>query len=488
MRSFMNFKLVGRIISQILAFEAAFMIPSLVLSLCDGNYKTASAFAVTMGLIIAISVFGMLICRNAKKTFHAREGTVCVGLSWVLMSLLGCLPFCLSGEIPSFIDAFFEIVSGFTTTGASVVPNVEALTRGCLYWRSFSHWVGGMGVLVFLLAIAPMDKGNGSTLHLLRAESPGPSVGKLVPKMKKTAKILYMLYIALTLADIIFLLLGNMPLFDAICTAFGTAGTGGFGTKGDSIASFSPYIQNVCSVFMILFGINFNCFYLIMIRHFRDVFKNSELRLYIGIILASSALIAIDLSHARIYESAGETVRHSVFQVASIMTTTGFASTDFDLWPNLSKGILLFLMLVGACAGSTGGGIKCARVLLLFKNFTRSIRLAARPQKVQMLRLDGQIIDEKVLAATNAYLVAYVIIMVISFLIVSIDGFSVATNVSAVTACFNNIGPGFEKVGPMANYGEFSVISKLVLIVDMLAGRLEIFPILTLFAKETWKG
>ncbi len=484
----MNYKLVGRIISQILAFEAAFMIPSVILCLYDKDHKTASAFAVSMAIILIISSLGLLLCRNAKKSFHAREGTVCVGLSWVLMSLLGALPFYLSSEIPSFIDAFFETVSGFTTTGASVAHNVEALTRGCLYWRSFSNWVGGMGVLVFLLAIAPMDKGGGSTLHLLRAESPGPSVGKLVPKMKKTAKILYMLYIALTVINVIFLLCGGMPLFDSVCTAFSTAGTGGFGTKSDSIASFSPYIQVVCTVFMILFGINFNCFYLIMLRHFKDVFKNSELKLYLGLILTSSVLITLDLLHGGLFEKVSDAARHGAFQVASIITTTGFASTDFDAWPNLSKGILLCLMLIGACAGSTGGGIKCARVLLLFKSFTRSIRSAARPQRVQVMRLNGQVIDETVLSATNVYLVAYVVIMVISFLIVSVDGFSVTTNVSAVASCFNNIGPGFEKVGPAANYSQFSIVSKITLIIDMLAGRLEIFPILTLLAKDTWKN
>ncbi|MBR6534535.1 MAG: TrkH family potassium uptake protein, partial [Clostridia bacterium] len=314
------------------------------------------------------------------------------------------------------------------------------------------------------------------------------SVGKLVPKMKKTAKILYMLYIALTVINVIFLLCGGMPLFDSVCTAFSTAGTGGFGTRSDSIASFSPYIQVVCTVFMILFGINFNCFYLIMLRHFKDVFKNSELKLYLGLILTSSVLITLDLLHGGLFEKVSDAARHGAFQVASIITTTGFASTDFDAWPNLSKGILLCLMLIGACAGSTGGGIKCARVLLLFKSFTRSIRSAARPQRVQVMRLNGQVIDETVLSATNVYLVAYVVIIVISFLIVSVDGFSVTTNVSAVASCFNNIGPGFEKVGPAANYSQFSIVSKITLIIDMLAGRLEIFPILTLLAKDTWKN
>ena len=428
-----------------------------------------------------------LICRKAGKLFGAREGLVCVSFSWIVLSLLGALPFVVSGAIPSYVDALFEIVSGFTTTGASILPAVEGLPMGILYWRSFSHWLGGMGVLVFLLAISSgSGKDKGFTMHLLRAESPGPDVGKLVPKMRQTAMLLYIIYIALTALNVICLLIGKMPLFDAVCTAFGTAGTGGFGVKNDSIAGYSPYLQNVCTVFMFLFGVNFSCYYRLLLRQFRSVFKDEELRLYFGI--AFVAIAAIVLNIYPLYDSLGETVRHAAFQVSSIMTTTGFATTDFDLWPSFSKGILLMLMVVGACAGSTGGGLKVARVLLLFKSLRRNIRKVLNPQKVQVVRNNGRTVDEKVLDNTNAYLAAYVIIIIVSFLIISLDGFSTGTNISAVLACFNNIGPGLEMVGPTCNYSAYSVLSKLILSLDMLAGRLEIFPMLVLLSRSTWKG
>ena len=407
-------------------------------------------------------------------------------MGWLFMSLLGCLPFFLSGAIPNYVDALFEIVSGFTTTGASILEQIEGLPYGILYWRSFSHWLGGMGVLVFLLAI-PMggEGGSGFTMHLLRAESPGPNVGKLVPKMKQTAQILYILYIALTVLDVIFLLIGGMPVFDAVCTAFGTAGTGGFGIKGDSIAGYSPYIQNVCTVFMLLFGVNFSCYYLLLLGQIKSVFKDEELRMYLGIILASILLIVWNLRGY--YDTLEETVRHTAFQVASIVSSTGYATTDFDLWPGFSKAILLFLMVIGACAGSTGGGFKCGRALLVVKNMLRSVRQLIRPQRVQVVRMNGQTVDEKVLANTNTYVAAYAIIIIASFLLISVDGFSITTNFSAVLACFNNIGPGFEAVGPTCNFASYSIFSKLILIWDMLAGRLEIFPILILFSRTTWR-
>ena len=401
------------------------------------------------------------------------------------MSLLGCLPFYFSGAIPSFIDAFFEIVSGFTTTGSSILPEVESLPKGILYWRSFSHWLG-MGVLVFLLAVSSVGgSDNGFTMHLLRAESPGPNVGKLVPRMRKTASILYLLYVILTVVNVIFLLLGEMNLFEAVCTAFGTAGTGGFGIRNDSIAGFSPYIQNVCTVFMLLFGINFTCYYLLLLRQFKNVFLDEELRLYLGLALGSIILIVINLRGY--YATLEETVSQVAFQVVSIITSTGYATTDFDLWPGFSKAILLSLMIVGACAGSTGGGFKCGRVLLVVKSLRRSVRQVVHPQKVQVVRVNGQSVGEKVLQNTNAYLAAYVIIIILSYLLISVDGFSITTNISAVLTCFNNIGPGFELVGPTCNFAAYSTFSKVVLIMDMLAGRLEIFPILILFSRSTWK-
>lgn len=482
----MNVKMMGRFIGRILLVEGVFMVPAMLISLVEKEFAAVRAFMWSLAVIFAVAWLLVLICRGSKNKFYAKEGLACVGISWIVMSLLGCLPFYFSGAIPRFIDAFFEIVSGFTTTGASVLPAVEGLPKGILYWRSFSHWLGGMGVLVFLLAISSVGgSDNGFTMHLLRAESPGPNVGKLVPRMKETAKILYLLYIVLTILNIVFLLFGGMQPFEAVCTAMGTAGTGGFGVLNDSIAGYSPYIQNVCTVFMLLFGVNFSCYYMLLIRRFRDVLKDEEFRLYLGIVLGSIVLIVLNLKD--FYGTFEETVRHAAFQVASIATTTGFATTDFDLWPGFSKAILLCLMVVGASAGSTGGGFKCGRVLLVIKSLRRSVRRVVHPQKVEVVRMNGNPMSEKVLQNTNAYLAAYVIITGVSCLLISMDNFSITTNISAVFACFNNIGPGFELVGPTCNYAGFSTFSKLVLILDMLAGRLEIFPILILFSRTTWR-
>ena len=479
----MNHKMMGRFIAQILFIEALFMLPALGISLYCQETAAVRGFLITLALIALVVIVLTLICRGAPSAFYAREGMVCVAVSWIVLSLLGCLPFYISREIPSYVDAFFEIVSGFTTTGASIVPEVEKLSKGILYWRSFSHWLGGLGVLVFLLAFTG-GKGQGFTMHLLRAESPGPNVGKLVPKMRTTAAILYIIYIVMTIINIIFLLAGKMPLFEAVCTAFGTAGTGGFGIKNASIASYSPYIQNVTTVFMALFGINFSCYYLLLLRQFRNVFKDEELRLYVGIILGSIGLIVLNLRDH--YPTLEETVRHAAFQVSSIITTTGYATTDFDLWPGFSKAILMLLMIVGACAGSTGGGLKCARLLLLLKSLKRNISQVLHPRKVQVVRNNGSVVDEKVLDNANAYLAAYFVILFLSVLVVSIDNFSIGTNLTAVLSCFNNIGPGMEAVGPMYNFSGYSALSKLVLCFDMLAGRLEIFPILVLFSRSTW--
>lgn len=482
----MNYKMMGKFISQILFVEAAFMLPALLLSIVYGEQSAVRGFigAIIITLIVAAIMY--VLCRNAVKRFYAREGLVCVGMSWIALSIMGCLPFFISREIPDFLDALFEIVSGFTTTGSSILTDVEALSHGLLYWRSFSHWLGGMGVLVFLLAVVPRDRGgSGFTLHILRAESPGPNVGKLVPKMHTTARILYVIYVLLTIINIVFLLFGGMPVFEAVCTAMGTAGTGGFGIKNDSIASYSPYLQNVCTVFMLLFGVNFSCYYLILIRQFKTVWKDEELRMYLGMVLGSIVLITINIYG--MYDSLGETVRHAAFQVASIVTTTGFATTDFDLWPSFSKAILLCLMVIGASAGSTGGGFKCGRALLLFKNMRRNLKKALYPRRVEVVCNNGQMMEESVLSNINTYLSAYVIIIIVSFLLISLDGFSTTTNFSAVLACFNNIGPGLEAVGPTCNFGGYSVLSKLVLIFDMLAGRLEIFPILVLLSPRTWK-
>ena len=480
----MNYKMMGRFMAQILSVEGVFMVPALIMALCLGEAMALKGFAVALAAILITVAVLWRICRGAPSAFFAKEGLVCVGISWVVLSFMGCLPFYISREIPLFVDAYFEIVSGFTTTGASILPEVEVLSKSILYWRSFSHWLGGMGVLVFLLAFTG-EKGKGFTMHLLRAESPGPDVGKLAPKMRKTASILYLIYIGLTIVNFLFLIAGGMPLFDALCTAMGTAGTGGFGIKNDSMASYSPYLQNVTTVFMALFGINFSCYYLILLGQVRSVFRDEEVRLYLGLIFGSIVLITINLGS--FYGSLGEAIRHAAFQVSSIITTTGFATTDFDLWPAFSKSILTVLMLVGACAGSTGGGLKVARLLLLMKGLRRNIGQVLSPRRVDVIRNNGRAVDERILANTNAYFAAYVIIIFVSFMVISLDNFSTGTNITAVFACFNNIGPGLEAVGPTCNFSAFSAFSKIVLIVDMLAGRLEIFPILVLFSPNIWR-
>lgn len=481
----MNYKVMGRFISKILAVEAVFMIPAMLISVFDKEYKAFISFVFSILIIMAVSALLFVLGRKAKQRFFVKEGLACVGLSWIAISLLGCLPFYISGEIPHFIDALFEMVSGFTTTGSSILPEVETMSRGMLYWRSFSHWLGGMGVLVFLLAVTPANgRSNRFTLHLLRAESPGPDVEKLAPRMRDTAMILYMLYMALTVMNVIFLLLGGMSLFDSVCTAFGTAGTGGFGIKNDSIAGYSPYIQNVCTIFMLLFGVNFSCYYLILLRRFKTVLKDGELRLYLGLVVASITAITINIYH--MFGSVGEALHHAAFTVASIITTTGFATVDFDKWPEFSKSIIVVLMMIGACAGSTGGGFKCGRLLLLLKSIRRGIRKTLNPNKVEVIRNNGNAVNEKVISGINIYVATYFIIIFVSFLLIAVDGFSVITNFTAVLSCFNNIGPGLDQVGPTCNFGLFSDFSKIILIIDMLAGRLEIYPILILFSRDVW--
>lgn len=480
----MNYKMIGKFTSLILMAEALFMIPALIIGLCLGE-KSAISFLISIGIILAIAAPLWLIGRKTDRRFSARDGFICVGLGWAMMSLGGSLPFFISGEIPHFIDALFEAVSGFTTTGSSILPNPELLSKSILYWRSFTHWIGGMGVLVFLLAVVPIGGGNqGFTMHLLRAESPGPEVGKLMPKMRQTAAVLYSVYITLTVLDIVFLLFGKMPLFDAVCTAFGTVGTGGFGIKVDSIASYSPYIQTVTTVFMLLSGINFSCYYLLLLRNFRSVIKDEELHLYLGLIVTATVLIAINIRHLF---PAGEAFRHAAFQVSSIISSTGYVTADFDLWPSLSKAILFALMIVGACAGSTGGGLKCARALLLFKGLRRNVSQMLRPNRIKTVRVNNRTVDEKILSNTNAYFATYILIIIISFVLVTVgNDFSMGTNFSAVVSCLNNIGPGFEAIGPTCNFAGYGIFSKCVLIFDMLAGRLEIFPLIILFSPKAW--
>ncbi len=479
----MNYKMIFHTIGQILKVEAALLVLPLVVSLIYRE-NTYWAFLIPIALLLIIG-FLCTIKKPAKDNIFAREGFVIVGLSWIIMSLFGALPFMISGEIPNFFDAIFETVSGFTTTGASVLSDVEALSKGMLFWRSFTHWIGGMGVLVFVLAVLPNS--DGKSIYLLKAESPGPQVGKLVSKVRFTARILYCIYVVLTLIQIIFLVCGDMNFFDSVLHAFGTAGTGGFGIKNDSVAGYSAYSQIVIGIFMVIFGINFNIFYLALIGNIKQVFKNEELRWYIGIIVVATLLITFNVFYQYDYiTSFGTTLRAAFFQVSSIITTTGFTTVDYDLWPALSKTILIFLMFIGASAGSTGGGLKVSRFIILIKSIGREIKNLLHPRSVTTIRFEGKSLDEGITKSVNVYFVTLITIFFACVLLVSFDGFSFETNFSAVAACLNNIGPGLGSVGPTANFGIYSYFSKVVLTLSMLIGRLEIFPILMLFSPRTY--
>lgn len=481
----MNVKSISRTVGLILLITGIFQVFPLLIAVIDHEPKNILAYIESLCLILLVGGALVLFSRGGNRMFSAQEGFAATGLSWIFMSAFGALPFFLSGQIPSYVDAFFEMVSGFTTTGASILTDVEALSRCNLFWRSFSHWLGGMGVLVFLLAVVPGARKNGGTgIYLMRAESPGPSVDKLTPHLRQTAMILYGIYILLTALCIGCLLLGGMPVFDSFCIAFGTAGTGGFAIKNSSMGGYSYFLQTVVTVFMFLFGVNFSLYYMLLLRKFKAVFKNEELRLYFGIAAGSIVLIAINIS--RMYNTVYESVHHAAFQVVSIMTTTGYGTVDFEQWPAFSKAILLSLMFIGASAGSTGGGLKVSRVLLLMKSIRRTIRKALHPRRVQPVYMDGRAVSEEVCDNVNAYLAIYCVILVLSFAIISVDGFSIGTNFSAVASCFNNIGPGFELVGATQNFSIYSDLSKIILSLDMLLGRLEIFPLLLLLSPDTW--
>ncbi len=481
----MNVKNISRTVGLILLITGIFQLFPLLIAVIDHEPRNILAYIESLCLILLVGSALLLFSRGGNRMFSAQEGFAATGLSWIFMSAFGALPFFLSGQIPSYVDAFFEMVSGFTTTGASILTDVEALSRCNLFWRSFSHWLGGMGVLVFLLAVVPGARKNGGTgIYLMRAESPGPSVDKLTPHLRQTAMILYGIYILLTALCIGCLLLGGMPVFDSFCIAFGTAGTGGFAIKNSSMGGYSCFLQTVVTVFMFLFGVNFSLYYMLLLRKFKAVFKNEELRLYFGIAAGSIVLIAINIS--RMYNTVYESVHHAAFQVVSIMTTTGYGTVDFEQWPAFSKAILLSLMFIGASAGSTGGGLKVSRVLLLMKSIRRTIRKALHPRRVQPVYMDGRAVSEEVCDNVNAYLAIYCVILVLSFAIISVDGFSIGTNFSAVASCFNNIGPGFELVGATQNFSIYSDLSKIILSLDMLLGRLEIFPLLLLLSPDTW--
>lgn len=441
------------------------------------------SFAILGALIFGLGTI-ISFKHPAKKNIYAREGFVIVALSWILISIFGALPFCLTGEIPSFIDAFFEMVSGFTTTGSSILSDIEALSHASLFWRSFSHWLGGMGILVFVIAFVPISSGR--SLHILRAEVPGPVVGKLVSKIRLTARILYIIYAVLTLVETVLLLFGGMPLFDSLLNSFGTAGTGGFAIKNASIAAYdSVYVDTVITIFMILFGINFNLIYFVIIGKFKEVFKSEELRYYFLIIIGATILITINI--LPMYESIFSALRYSSFTVGSIITTTGFVTADYGKWPMFSQMIIIILMFVGACSGSTGGGMKVSRIFIYLKNAKKELKHLLHPHSIQTVEFEKQPIDDHVIANIHSYLVLYLVIFALSLLVLTIFNLDFKSAFSAVATCLNNVGPGFDVVGPVSNFSSLSDVSKLVLSFDMLAGRLEIFPILLLFAPSQWR-
>lgn len=478
----MNYRMISYILGFMMLIESAFMLPPAIIALADHEpcYK---AFFITMAILI---IFGILLTvKKPKNTLmYAPEGFVTVSASWLIMSLFGALPFYLSGAIPSYIDAFFETVSGFTTTGSTILNDIEALPNALLFWRSFTHWVGGMGVLVFMLAILPTISGR--SMVIMRAESPGPSVGKLAPKMHTTAMILYGIYIFLTVIEFFLLLLGGMSVFDSFIHCFSTAGTGGFSNKNASIAFYdSYYLETVISVFMVLFGVNFNVFYFIMIGKLFTAFKSEELKWYISIILSSIVLITISIQD--IYGSLFTAFRHATFQVSSIISTTGFITVDFNQWPQFAKCILLLLMFTGSCAGSTGGGLKISRIILIFKSFIREMKHQLNPRSVNNIYYDKKPVNSEVSKSVNLYLTAYCILIVISVFVVSIEGRSFETTLTAVITAINNVGPSMGELGPMDNFSSLTDLSKLTLTLDMLIGRLEIFPVLALFSPSVWR-
>lgn len=486
----MNYRMIKYTLGLILLFEAAFFAIPAIAAVCFLEWQALIATAISA--LISAGIGLILALPKPKDTkLYTKDGFVIVSLSWIVLSLVGALPYFLSREIPSYLDAVFETVSGFSTTGSSILTDVEALPYSLLLWRSFTNWIGGMGVLVFIMAILPLS--GAQNMHIMRAESPGPSVSKLVPRVKKTALILYSIYVAMTLIQLI-LLIPDLGFYEALNAALATAGTGGFGVKSDSFISYSSYTQIVCTVFMFLFSINFNSYYLLLRRKPKDAF-NSEVKVFLGIVAVAVTVITLDvfLSSSAGGDTVGSALKHSAFSVATVMSTSGFASVDFNLWPTLSKTLLVLLMFVGACAGSTCGGMKVSRIIILLKNMVKEVRMLIHPKQVKKITVDNRPVEHEVVRSVTGYFVAYVMIFVISLIILSFDnyvvtsGSALVTNFTATVAAINNIGPGLDMVGPMGNYAFFSPLSKLVLIFDMLTGRLEVFPMLLLFSRETWK-
>ena len=482
----MNYSIIRNIIGKIMILTAILMaFPLLMCVIYQEDFINYLAFLIPIALLV---LFGWLFTfKKAKDTkMLAREGFIIVGLTWIIIALFGCLPFIISKEIPSFFDAFFEISSGFTTTGASILTDVTKLSKSMLFWRSFSHWIGGMGVLVFILAVIPESK-DGTSIHILRAESPGPQVGKLVSKMQVTSRILYLIYFGLTIVEFLLLWLGpdkQMDAFNSLVYALGTAGTGGFAVDPQSIELYSNYSQYVIAIFMLIFGINFSLFYFILIGNFKEFFNNEEVRWYFGIVFISIALIFINIYS--IYQNVEQTFRLSLFQVATIMSTTGYSTANFDMWPSFAKGVIVILMFFGASAGSTAGGMKISRVMILVKSTFKKIKNMISPRKVETIYIDKKPVNESVIEASQTYFIVYMIIFIVCALLISIDNFDMLTNITASLACISNIGPGLSMVGPYGSYAEFSDFSKIILSFEMIAGRLELFPMLILFNPKTW--
>lgn len=480
----MNYEMMLFVIMNIARVEGALMLLPALVALIYGENTVAGKILIIAVLCICLgSVFSRK--RPKRSDIFVKDGLMIVGLAWVMFSLLGALPFYFTGAIPRFVDAFFETVSGFTTTGSTILTDIESLPYGIHFWRAFTHWVGGMGVLVFVMAVIPLA--GSKSLNIMKAEVPGPTMDKIVPKTRQTAKILYLIYVALTVAEVVLLVLGGMPLFDALIHTFSTAGTGGFSNKADSVSFYdSAYIDGVITVFMALFGVNFNLFYLLLLGKFARVFKSEELRTYIGIIAVATLLITINIYP--MYGSFLTSFRYSSFQVTTIITTTGMMTTDFNLWPSFSKGILLMLMFVGACAGSTGGGLKVSRVLLLGKYIKSEIRKIVHPRSIVSVKVDGKVMDDTVIRSVTAYIMIYMSILVASYLMISLNELDLETTLTSVITCINNVGPGFgEIIGPTQNFSTLSDFSKLVLTLDMLIGRLEIYPILFIFSPRMFK-
>lgn len=477
----MNHSIIRFILGHVLKIEALLMLlPCLVAAI----YQEKEGFSFLLVALFCVLLGTLMTLKKPKShIFYLKEGCVATSLSWIFLSFFGALPFWISKEIPNFEDALFETVSGFTTTGSSILSDVEALSHCALMWRSFTHWIGGMGVLVFLLAIIPLS--GGSHINLMRAESPGPSVGKLVPKVKYTARILYLIYLVMTVIQLVLLLLGKMPLFDALTTTFGTAGTGGFGIKNDSMASYSPYIQWVTTIFMILFAVNFNAYFYILYRDIKKAFTMEEVRYYFLIVLL--AIVIIFCNILPMYNGIFDALTHASFQVASLISSTGYSTADFDLWPQTSQTVLVMLMFIGACAGSTGGGIKVSRIVIACKTMVKELNSYIHPKGVKKIKMEGKPVEHEVVRSINVYLITFLTIFSLSVFAISFEGKDLVTNFTAVIATFNNIGPGLSMAGPTQNFGHFNVFSKIILMFDMLAGRLELFPLLILFHPAIWK-